>query len=105
MFSTLAPSAVTPPSANASACTAITTAMTRHAIHGPSSTAASVAPRKCPLVPPATGKLSICAANTNAASTPSSGTRASSSSRSATRSPYATAAIATTAGGARRRRR
>ena len=46
MLSTLAPSAEMPPSANANAWTAITTAMTRHASHGPSRTAASVAPRK-----------------------------------------------------------
>ena len=32
-------------------------AITRQASHGPSSTAASVAPRRCPLVPPATGKF------------------------------------------------
>ena len=40
-----------------------------------------------PLVPPAIGKLSICAAKMKAASTPSRGTRASSSSTLATRSP------------------
>ena len=76
-----------PPSAKAKACTASTTAITRQASQGPSSTAASVAPRKWPLVPPAIGKLSIWAAKMNAASTPSSGTRASSSSMLATRSP------------------
>ena len=86
MLRTLAPSAVTPPSAKANACTASTTAIARQASHGPSRTAASVAPRKCPLVPPATGKLSICAAKMNAASTPSSGTRDSSRSPSAARS-------------------
>ena len=86
MLSTFAPSALMPPSANANAWTAITTAMTRQASQGPSSTAARVAPRKWPLVPPAIGKLSIWAAKMNAASTPSSGTRASSSSTFATRS-------------------
>lgn len=82
----LAPSAVMPPSAKTNACPASTTVMTRQASHGPSSTAASAAPSRCPLVPPATGKLSIWTAKTNAASTPSSGTRSSSSWRPATRS-------------------
>ncbi len=59
MFSTFAPSAVTPPSANPNAWATSTTAITRQASHGPSRTAASVAPRKWPLVPPATGKFSI----------------------------------------------
>ena len=94
MFRTLAPSAEMPPSANANAWTAMTTAITSEASHGPSSTAASVAPRKWPLVPPAIGKLSICAAKMKAARTPSSGTRASSSSTFAIRRAYATAAIA-----------
>src|SRR6185369_9545159 len=67
------------------------------AIHGPSRIAARPAPRKWPLVPPATGKLSIWAANTNAAVTPSSGTRRSSRSRLARRRPYATAPAAGTA--------
>src|SRR4051812_22291734 len=97
MLSTFAPSAVTPPSAKANACVATTTAITTQATHGPSSTAASVAPRKCPLVPPATGKFSICAAKTNAATTPSNGIRDSSSERSARRSPHPTAATAGTA--------
>ena len=48
-------------------------------------------------MPPATGKLSIWAANTNAAVTPSSGTRRSSRSRLARRSPYADGADAGTA--------
>ena len=87
MFSTFAPSAVIPPSANTNACATSTTESTSPASHGPSRIAASAAPRKWPLVPPATGKLSICAANTNAAVTPSSGTRRSSSSRLARRSP------------------
>ena len=81
MFITFAPSALTPPSANTKLCVASTTASTRQASHGPSSTVASAAPRKCPLVPPATGKLSICAAKTNAPVTPSSGTTRSSSRR------------------------
>ena len=68
-----------PPSAKKNACVEMTTAMTRQASHGPSSTAARAAPRKWPLVPPATGKLSICAAKMNAAVTPSSGMRRSSS--------------------------
>src|SRR3954469_7386751 len=97
MLRTFAPSAVTPPSANTNDCTTSTTDMTTQASHGPSRIAASAAPRKWPLVPPATGKLSICTANTNAAVTPSSGTRRSSRSRLARRRPYATAATAGTA--------
>src|SRR4051812_26642181 len=97
MLRMLAPSAVKPPSANTNACTPITTASVRQASQGPSRIAASAAPRKCPLVPPATGKLSICAANTNAAVTPSSGTRRSSRSVLALRSPTPTATAAGTA--------
>ncbi len=55
--------------------------------HDPSRTAASAAPRKWPLVPPATGKFSICAAKMNAAVTPSRGTLFSSSVRPARRTP------------------
>src|SRR4051794_32566174 len=97
MLKMFAPSAVMPPSANTNDCVTSTTDITRHATHGPSRIAASAAPRKCPLVPPATGKLSIWTANTNAAVTPRSGTRRSSSSRLARRSPYPTAPMAGTA--------
>ena len=83
MLRMFAPSAVTPPSAKTKACVVITTASTRHASQGPSRIAASAAPRKCPLVPPATGKFSIWAAKTNAPVTPTSGTRRSSSRASA----------------------
>ena len=94
MLRMLAPSAVIPPSANTNACATSTTDIARQAIHGPSRIAASAAPRKCPLVPPATGKLSICTAKMNAAVTPSSGTRRSSSSTLARLSPTPTAAAA-----------
>ena len=97
MLSTLAPSAVIPPSAKAKAWTPTTTVSTRQASQGPSRAAAKVAPRKWPLVPPATGKLSIWAAKMNAASTPSIGIRDSSSSRSETLSAIPTASAASTA--------
>ncbi len=41
--------------------------------HGPTSTAASTPPSRWPLVPLATGKFSICTANTKAAVSPASG--------------------------------
>src|SRR3954452_12420346 len=97
MLRMLAPSAVIPPSAKTNACTPSTTASVRHARHGPSMIAASAAPRKWPLVPPATGKLSIWAAKMNAAVTPSSGTRRSSRSVLAFLSPTPTATAAGTA--------
>ena len=49
--------------------------MTMTAAAGPSSTHTSTAPIRCPDVPAATGKLSICAAKTNAAARPINGTR------------------------------
>ena len=61
--------------------------MTTHASHGPSRIAASAAPSRWPLVPPATGKFSIWTAKMNAAVTPSSGTRLSSSEELALLSP------------------
>ena len=73
MLKMFAPSASTPPSLKMSACTSSTQAMTIAAAPGPISTAASTPPSKCPEVPPATGKFSICAANTNAALKPISG--------------------------------
>src|SRR5690606_36283764 len=60
----LRPSALSPPSANTSACTTSTPVRHSDATHGPTSTAASAPPSRWPLVPLATGKLSICAANT-----------------------------------------
>ena len=74
MFTTLSPSALSPPSAKSSACTASTTAMHIEPAQGPMSTAASTPPSRCPLVPWATGKLSICTAKMNAAVTAASGT-------------------------------
>jgi hypothetical protein len=41
--------------------------------HGPSKMEIRAPPIKCPLVPPPTGKLNICAANTKAAITPNNG--------------------------------
>lgn len=96
MFSTLAPSAAIPPSANSTACTASTAATVRQPSHGPSSTAASAAPSRWPLVPCATGKLSICTAKMNAAVTPTSGRRRSSRSLGARRTEHPTTASETT---------
>src|SRR5262245_51747889 len=75
MLKMLAPRASSPPSAKIRHCTMSTAAMARTAPLGPSRTAASVPPRRCPEVPPATGKLIICAAKTKAAVSPRRGTR------------------------------
>ena len=92
----LVPSAVTPPSAISSPCTTSTTARHSTAVQGPTSTAASAPPIRCPLVPAPTGKLIIWAANTKVATRPAIGAVRSSSSRRAPRSDTATAAAATT---------
>src|ERR1017187_8176280 len=75
MLKMFAPSASTPPSANRKHCTINTVVSTTIAALGPSKAAASTPPTRCPEVPPATGKLTICAANRNAAASPSNGTR------------------------------
>ena len=75
MLNTFAPSASTPPSANRKHCTINTVVSTTMAALGPSKAATSTPPTRCPDVPPATGKLTICAANRNAAASPSNGTR------------------------------
>src|ERR1035441_9173380 len=67
MLKMFAPSASTPPSANRKHCTINTVVSTTMAALGPSKAAASTPPTRCPDVPPATGKLTICAANKNAA--------------------------------------
>ena len=75
MLKMFAPSASTPPSANRKHCTINTVVSTTIAALGPSKAATSTPPTRCPDVPPATGKLTICAANRNAAASPSNGTR------------------------------
>ena len=70
MLTTLSPSAVSPPSANSRACTTSTTVTHSAPTYGPTSTAASTPPSRWPLVPLATGKLSICTAKMNAATEP-----------------------------------
>ncbi len=90
------PSAVNPPSAKSSAWSRSTTDITSTAVHGPTSTAASAPPIRCPLVPAPTGKLTIWVAKMNVAVRPASGACFSSSSsrdfRSATATPAAAAA-------------
>ena len=61
MLVMLSPSAVSPPSANR-LWTTRTTATQMQPAHGPTSTAARTPPSRWPLVPAATGKLSICTA-------------------------------------------
>ena len=73
MLMMLRPSALTPPSAKRRHCTVSTTETHSVPTHGPTSTAARTPPSKWPLVPLATGKFSICTANTNAAVRPASG--------------------------------
>src|ERR1039458_6718374 len=67
MLKMFAPSASTPPSANRKHCTINTVVSTTIAALGPSKAAASTPPTRCPEVPPATGKLTTCAAKRNAA--------------------------------------
>ncbi|GAA1622963.1 hypothetical protein GCM10009733_019510 [Nonomuraea maheshkhaliensis] len=95
MIVMLTPSAVSPPSAKNTPCTSRTTAMHSTPVYGPTSIAASAPPRRCPLVPAATGKLSICTAKMNAATRPAMGAVLSSSSRRAPRRQTATPAAAT----------
>jgi hypothetical protein len=68
------PIAVNPPSANPKHCTTRTIVRIMRLAQGPRRTDEKTAPRKWPLVPPATGKLSIWAAKIKAAVTPIRGT-------------------------------
>src|SRR3954447_5120494 len=79
MLITLSPSADSPPSANSRPCTTSTTVTARAPAYGPTRTAARTPPSRWPLVPLATGKLIIWTANTNAATSPTTGTSRSSS--------------------------
>ena len=69
----LVPRAVIPPSAMKSACTSSTVLRHSTAVHGPTSTAASAPPRRCPLVPAPTGKFIIWPAKTKVATRPAIG--------------------------------
>ena len=99
------PSAVSPPSANSTPCMSSTTETHSTPVYGPTSIAASAPPSRCPLVPAATGKFSICTAKMKAATSPASGAvrsapatppaPAPASSRRAPRRLTATAAAAT----------
>ena len=53
----------------------------RHAASGPSSTARTVPPTACPVVPPGSGTLNIIAKKENAAATPSAEKRSFGNSR------------------------
>ena len=94
IFRTLAPSAVTPPSANMKHCRTSTAVITITAAPGPSRTTARTAPVMWPEVPAAIGKFSICVANTNAAARPISGTRRGDRLRRTSRRPSAIPATA-----------
>src|SRR5512144_526937 len=91
----LTPRAARPPSAKNRHWTMSTTATHNAPVNGPTSTAASVPPSRCPLVPAATGKFSICTANTKTATRPASGAPRSSSSWRAPLRHAATPAAAT----------
>jgi hypothetical protein len=93
----LKPSALNPPSANKSACKIKTIVMASVAAYGPINTAARAAPSRWPLVPAATGKLSICTAKIKVAVRPARGAVFSSSEDFAPRIEMATPAAATTA--------
>ena len=73
MLKTLSPSALNPPSAKSSACKSKTMVIASVAAYGPTKTVARAAPSKWPLVPAATGKLSICTAKINVAVNPARG--------------------------------
>ena len=95
-----------PPSAMNSAWTSSTVLTHRTAVQGPTSTAASVPPRRCPLVPAPTGKLIIWPANTKVATRPAIGAVRSSSSLRAPRNasampPTAMTPVATEVGASR----
>ena len=92
MLKTLRPRAVNPPSANKKACISKTTVRAKVAAQGPTKTAARTAPSKWPLVPAATGKLSICTAKIKTAVKPASGAVFSSSCE---RAPFKAAATPT----------
>ena len=81
MFRMLAPITSKPPSWKSSPWTAITAVMTSIPAHGPKRMAANAPPSRCPEVPPATGKLIICAAKMKAAMMPIRGTWRSPSER------------------------
>src|SRR5580704_3350203 len=74
MLRTLAPRARRPPSPKTRHCITRTEVIAMTAADGPRSTAASAPPTRWPEVPPATGKLIICAEKTKAAVTPIRGT-------------------------------
>ncbi len=102
----LVPSAVMPPSAMNRAWTSSTVLTHSTAVQGPTSTAASVPPRRCPLVPAPTGKLIIWPAKTNVATRPAIGAVRSSSSLRAPRNasampPTAMTPVATEVGASR----
>ena len=67
------PSAVSPPSAKRMPCISRTTETQSTPVYGPTRIAASAPPSRCPLVPAATGKFSICTAKMKAATRPASG--------------------------------
>ncbi len=78
MLKMLAPRTTRPPSWKTRAWTATTLVITSVPTHGPRRMAARTPPTMWPLVPPATGKLTIWAAKMKAAVTPMSGTARSS---------------------------
>ena len=67
------PSAVSPPSANSSACTTSTIAMHSDPTHGPTRIATSAPPSRWPLAPGRIGKLIIWTAKTKAVTSPAIG--------------------------------
>ena len=98
MLRMFAPNDSNPPSLNSTACTISTRLIARHPAHGPSITAASTPPNKCPDTGrPSKGKLTICAAKTIAAIMPVNGTARSSRSTRKRRSEYAIATALTAA--------
>ena len=104
MLTKFAPRAYSPPSPNRKHCTSKTAAITTAPAQGPSTTAASTPPSRCPETPGPTGKLTIWAAKTNAAIIPISTVVRSRGARSIARSPIAsppapiTAVVAQTLG-------
>src|SRR5512132_1665431 len=92
----LSPSAVTPPSPSASACTAHTTAMVIAPSHGPSRATASVPPSRCPCVPTVTGNIGASPTRKKAPASPATGRSRSRPSALARRTQTASPVAATT---------
>src|ERR1035437_1152537 len=74
MLKTFAPKVIKPPSPKNKACIPSTTEIPNIAAQGPNTTARSVPPTACPVVPPGKGTLNIIKTKAKAAKSASTGT-------------------------------